>query len=61
MRDDIILTRISQLDWQNLPGGFKYRLIAIGDKFRPGWGLPSLVAAKPGTNTQPDVEETYLF
>ena len=60
MRDDIILTRTSQLDWQNLPGGFKYKLIAIGDKFITGMGVAQPGGGETWHKHTPGVEETYV-
>ena len=59
MRGDIILTRTSQLDWQNLPGGFKYKFIAIGDKFVTGMGVAQPGGGETWHKHKPDVEETY--
>jgi mannose-6-phosphate isomerase-like protein (cupin superfamily) len=59
MRDDIILTRTSHLDWQNLPGGFKYKLIAIGDRFITGTGVAQPGGGETWHKHTPDVEETY--
>ncbi len=40
---EIVLTRKDQMDWHVLPGGFKHKLLARGDKFRTSMGV-----AQPG-------------
>lgn len=59
LRKGIVCTTVERLEWQVLPGGFKYKFIARGDRFLTGIGV-----AQPGggeswhTHTK-EVEETY--
>jgi mannose-6-phosphate isomerase-like protein (cupin superfamily) len=59
MSDRIILTRANQIDWQILPGGFKYKFIATGDKFMTGLGLAQPGGGETWHRHTREVEETY--
>lgn len=59
MRDKVIVTKVDQLEWQVLPGGFKYKFIAVGDKFMTGMGVAPPGGGETWHKHTPDVEETY--
>ncbi len=59
MEQRIILTKVEQLEWQLLPGGFKYKFISRGDKFITGVGIASPGGGETWHKHTSEVEETY--
>jgi mannose-6-phosphate isomerase-like protein (cupin superfamily) len=56
---EIIIKRVDELEWQALPGGFKYKFIAVGDKFLTGMGLAQPGGGETWHKHTLEVEETY--
>jgi mannose-6-phosphate isomerase-like protein (cupin superfamily) len=59
MGEGILVTRTERLDWHILPGGFKYKFIAVGEKFMTGLGVAQPGSGETWHKHRPDVEETY--
>lgn len=59
MGNEIIINKVDELEWQVLPGGFKYKFIAIGDKFLTGMGLAEPGGGETWHKHTTEVEETY--
>ncbi|MBI4590688.1 MAG: cupin domain-containing protein [Candidatus Rokubacteria bacterium] len=59
MRDGIVCTKVEQLEWQILPGGFKYKFIAQGDRFLTGIGVAQPGGGESWHKHTRAVEETY--
>lgn len=59
MEKNVTLVKGSSVDWQELPGGLKYRLVAVGSRFSTG-----IASAQPGAGETwhkhtEEVEESY--
>ncbi len=59
MGREIILKKTDALQWHPLPGGFKYKWIAEGNKFLTGMGLAEPGGGETWHKHTKEVEETY--
>lgn len=59
MTDEIKLTRVGDLKWRELPGGFRYKFIAVGDRFLTGMGVAPPGGGETWHKHASEVEETY--
>jgi len=59
MPKEIILTKVDQLEWQTLSGGFKYKFIATGGKFITGIGVAQPGSGETWHKHTDEVEESY--
>jgi len=55
----ILLSHTGELEWQELPGGFRHKFIAVGDRFLTGLGVASPGGGETWHKHAPEVEETY--
>ncbi len=61
MEQDIKRVRVDQVEWQTLPGGFKYKWIAKGGKFLTGMGVAEPGGGETWHKHTREVEETYYI
>ena len=61
MEKGINHVKVDQLEWQKLPGGFKYKWIAKGDKFLTGLGVAEPGGGETWHKHTREVEETYYI
>lgn len=61
MRADIIRTEAGRLDWNDLPGGIRYKFVATGCKFMTGIGVAQPGSGETWHQHAEDVEETYYI
>lgn len=59
MNQDIRLTKVDDLEWKTLSGGFKYKIIAQGEKFMTGIGVAQPGHGETWHKHTEEVEETY--
>jgi mannose-6-phosphate isomerase-like protein (cupin superfamily) len=59
MNEEISLTKADDLEWKTLSGGFKYKIIAQGDKFMTGIGVAQPGSGETWHKHTDEVEETY--
>jgi len=59
MGQEIILTKVGQLEWNTIAGGFKYKFIGVGEKFLTGLGVAEPGGGETWHKHTPEVEETY--
>lgn len=50
---------MGELEWRELPGGFRYKFIAVGDRFLMGIGVASPGGGEIWHKHAPEVEEIY--
>lgn len=59
MAGKIVLNHAAELEWRELPGGFRYKFIAVGDRFLTGIGVAAPGGGESWHKHAPEVEETY--
>ena len=59
MGQEIVLTKVSQLEWNTIAGGFKYKFIGVGEKFLTGLGMAEPGGGETWHKHTLEVEETY--
>lgn len=59
MSKDVILKKVDDIEWNTITGGFKYKIIAEGDKFMTGMGVAQPGAGETWHRHTDAVEETY--
>ena len=59
MNQEINLTKVHDLEWKTLSGGFKYKIIAQGEKFMTGIGVAPPGSGETWHKHTDEVEETY--
>lgn len=59
MDKEITLIKVDELEWETLSGGFKYKMIAQGEKFVTGIGVAQPGDGETWHKHTDEVEETY--
>jgi mannose-6-phosphate isomerase-like protein (cupin superfamily) len=59
MDQEIILTKVDEIEWKTLSGGFKYKIVAQGEKFMTGIGVAQPGSGETWHKHTDEVEETY--
>lgn len=61
MDKEITLIKANELEWETLSGGFKYKIIARGEKFVTGIGVAQPGDGESWHKHMDEVEETYYI